>query len=374
MNYNVYAFAALLTAIGALAADFGTVAADASALKTALEETSAQIDAWDGTLAGALSIQNSEEKIQSALDTVNSDAKGLKIEESRASEGVGLVKDLQSPITDVLGKLNGKLSELQGVGAASIVQGDIAKLAPTAYELEQSIYDAAPCSTIGDIKTAFDAINQAFSEAITNFEVQGAGEPPTAPESCDSSSGDDSAAASAGTSAAPATAGASAPASGAAGTAAGTASGAQSQAPAATAAAQPVAGDASCPAGCGTVTVTVTECGAGGPPAPGPSQPPAGNPSKPAENPSQPPAATPSKPAENPSKPAENPSQPPAATPSKPAENPSQPPAATPSKPAQNPSQPAQAPSTPVQIEENSAAAVQIGAGAIAAVGIALLL
>jgi hypothetical protein len=188
MVSHVYALAALLAATGAVA-DFASLLTAVSQIQSAVENTNTQVENWDGTLAGALTIQNSESAIQTAVTNAINAAQGLTITSSEVSQGVAAAQSLVNPIDSLLSNLSAQASKLTSLGANTIVANDLEQLTPQTYKLESAIYAASPCNAISDLETAFNSINSAFASANKAFSVSNAGTPPTAPASCGASSG-----------------------------------------------------------------------------------------------------------------------------------------------------------------------------------------
>lgn len=189
MNAKLVAFAAALLAAKGALADFATVSSDIEQLQTAISNTNSAVESWDGTLAGALEVQNSEAAIESALTQAISDAQDLTIEEGdQASQATQYAGDLASSIQVLLNNLINVADQLTQLGANTIVANDLTKLGPDTFQFEQLIYDAAPCSIVDQLSGSFNTINKAFSDAASAYSVTLGGSVPTAPDCSDTSS------------------------------------------------------------------------------------------------------------------------------------------------------------------------------------------
>ncbi|EIT78381.1 hypothetical protein AO1008_09224 [Aspergillus oryzae 100-8] len=138
----------------AVLADFNTLSTDLSALGSA-------ISSFDGTLNGALGVQQKEGQVETALKQTVSDVKASTAFSAADSTSVtNAVTGLEPSIVNVLNDLVSKKSGFDSVGVTSIVVSDLNSLHDLTGQLStelQSKVTSGDASTISDEAARLDA-------------------------------------------------------------------------------------------------------------------------------------------------------------------------------------------------------------------------
>ncbi|KAE8371550.1 hydrophobic surface binding protein A-domain-containing protein [Aspergillus bertholletiae] len=168
-------FFAVLLSVGASAIPFdkrdaSTVLADFGTLSTDLSALGSAVSSFDGTLNGALGVQEKEGAVETALKQTVSDVKASTAFSTADSTSVtNAVTGLEPNIVAILNDLVSKKSGFDSAGVTSVVVMDLNSLHDLTGQLStelQSKVTSGDASTISDEAARLDA---EYEKALAAF-------------------------------------------------------------------------------------------------------------------------------------------------------------------------------------------------------------
>ncbi|KAB8217486.1 hydrophobic surface binding protein A-domain-containing protein [Aspergillus novoparasiticus] len=147
----------------AVLADFNTLSTDLSALGSA-------ISSFDGTLNGALGVQQKEGEVETALKQTVSDVKASTAFSAADSTSVtNAVTGLEPNIVNVLNDLVSKKSGFDSVGVTSIVVSDLNSLHDLTGQLSTELQSKVTSGDASTISAEAARLDAEYKKAIAAY-------------------------------------------------------------------------------------------------------------------------------------------------------------------------------------------------------------
>jgi hypothetical protein len=151
--------------------DVSDVLAELADIDTATNSLTSTVNAWDGSLLGALSIQTAATAIGTQIDEAESEAETESVADSADSATViAYITDTGEPdIAAALNALVARVADFESLGITSVVLSSLNSLKSKNDAYGATLLGITSSDQVANAQTALDRIDSDFDTAIAAF-------------------------------------------------------------------------------------------------------------------------------------------------------------------------------------------------------------